>query len=152
MKLFRFRLERVRRVRTIQADACRGQLAAAAMKVEDERQEWECRQGGREQCRQRWLAEMEGQLNLDRVRVYRQEYAVRTWEVQRQAESLADSELEADRKRAELVEAEKRRKVLDRVRERRFLEYRRAEESQDQKRLDEVGSARYHHNLNTERR
>jgi len=152
MKAFRFRLERVSKIRAIQAGSCRTRLAQAAARAAGERQSWEDLDALLKSCHERYLVEAEGLLDLDAVRQHRRRYSAAVADVHRQAESLAAAERWLDTSRAELVEAERRRKVLDRLGERRFEEHRRAGEHQDQKTLDEVGNVRHFREEPRERR
>jgi len=152
MKAFRFRFERVGKVRAIQADACRTRLAQEAVRVEHERLSLDRLEATLQSCYEQYLAEAEGPLDLEAVRRYRREYSGWLADVRGQARSLLAAQGQLEARRLELVEAERRRKVMARLRERRLEEHRRAGEQQDQKQLDEVASLHHYRKEPRERR
>jgi flagellar FliJ protein len=152
LKAFRFNLERVGKVRALQAGACRTRLSQETARVEHERRSLDRLEGMLQSCYQRYLAGADGPVDLETLRQYRREYAGQLAGFHSQARSLSAAQQLMETRRAELVEAERRRKVMVRLRERRLWEHQRAGEQQDQKDLDEVGSLRHHRRVSDERR
>lgn len=143
MKPFRFRLQRLldlRQKETKMAQNALGQAQAAARQAADwlavavaNRTESGERLLTRRQKRMTAL-EWRHSAELHQALIDQEKLAA-----QRMNEALA---LEAQR-RAELAEAERREKVLDRLRERRADEYRLAAEAYEQAEIDEMGQNMY---------
>ncbi|MEW6523407.1 MAG: flagellar export protein FliJ [Bacillota bacterium] len=152
MRAFRFELERVRRVRAVQEDAAQGRMALAIHAAEGERRRLQDLSGLQDQWRDQWMDRVAGLLDVEHVRWCRQQYAASVAAVRRQAGAVADAESCLESRRVELVEARKKRRLMDRLRERRLLEHRQRAERQEQRGLDEIGTQQHHAKSQAERR
>lgn len=139
MKPFRFRLEKLLNIRQQQSKLAKNALAQARIRS---------RQAATylESARAERLASEQTLLKRRSRRMTALEWAladqVHDAVVQRERQAhqaLEVARMEEERRRAELIDAERREKTLDRLKERRAEEHRYAMEAWEQAQIDEMG-------------
>lgn len=142
-KRFQFRLEPVLRVRGAQEDEARRAFAAAQRAAQEQARKLADIATQERRARAEMADTRRGPVNLVRVRL-EEGYLVGVGRrIDREKQTLAKKLEEQFVKRTAFVEARKKVRVLERLKERRQTEYRREVEREEQKTLDEVGGV-YH--------
>lgn len=141
MPPFRFRLERVLEVRRREEDRERIAFAEATARRARAREVLEARRRAYRRTLEEEAARASFRVDELLARIHHRERQLRDiLEAERDLESATAAWAEA---RARLVEARKKRRLLERLRERRYAEWRLEEERREQGILDEVGTVRF---------
>ena len=143
MKAFRFRLEKVRRIRETQRRQSQAQfmetqrLLAAQIrqlaKVQRERQRAECM----------YSASAHGETRAGNILGARYYLAATEGRVAAQKENVATAEQKVEESRVDLIEKTKDKKILDRLRERCLAEHTINAQREKQKQIDETARQNY---------
>ncbi|GMU36567.1 MAG: flagellar export protein FliJ [Phycisphaerae bacterium] len=143
-KRFRFNLEVVRRLRKREEEQQQRVVSEIAAAVTRQRGELEAlREAATEQCRDRSGVQAGGALDVaGLIRIQRYLGALRR-AIEAAQERLAQTSQRLSEEQARLAELTARRKVLDKLRERRLAEHRRGVLREEQGEMDEVGAQRH---------
>lgn len=145
MALFKFRLERVLSVRRHEEERERGAFAAAAQRhAVAEAVLMDIREKIR--LAEKSMTSLVSEKRITTIEDFVRSHEYRVGLVRREEEAtaaVAHTERMLDEARLKLVEARKKRRVLERLRERRHEDWRREEEGREQTELDEIGLATF---------
>lgn len=147
MQSFRFRLERVRRVRHLEEKLAQRGLAVARDQERREQAALATEERERDRELELLYTRLRGWLDLGAVTSQRQSWQYRRRAAERQADVLSGARARVEERRCGLVAASRRRRLLDRLRERRLSEYERESERVLQRGLDETGVDVYRRGL-----
>jgi flagellar protein FliJ len=141
MRKFRFPLEGVSRVRELKVQSCQADLAKTLQELEAAEKE---RQKTEQELRRSIQGAPKG-LVVQVQHLLEQDARLRQLqaEARRQEEGLAEGRTQADLDRGRLADARKGVKAVEKIRERRYVEFVRAVVREEQKFTDEV-AARTH--------
>ena len=142
-KAFEFRLETLLSYRKRQLDLCAQALAEAQRVCNDARLRREQLCGERTMCRRAISTpDTAGRLNVDASRSLNRHIQHLAEAITRQDAELERLNGESEARRVETVEASKRKKVVERLRQRDFKNFLGELADHERKFLDEVGSVR----------
>ncbi len=85
----------------------------------------------------------EGDLDIQELLFYSAYIARVNREIEAQREKLVKLAHKIEKKRGEVIEASKERKILEQLREKKYKEFQRTEGRREQKFLDEIGNNAY---------
>lgn len=138
MERFRFRLQTVANVRQIEEDRRKEQLAEATRQLILEQEQFRCLAQERELCEYQLRFSRGERLFVPDVCIVAAYLARLDMELGFQHERIESARTEVESRRELLVKASRDRKVLGRLREKRFLDYRREANREEQIFLDEI--------------
>jgi len=145
MALFKFRLERVLSVRRHEEERERGAFAAAVQK-HSEAEAFLADIRDKIQLAEKSMIAIVGENRIATIEDFVRSHEYRVGLVRREDEAtlvLEHAHRMLNDARLRLVEARKKRRVLERLRERRHEDWRRDEEGKEQTELDEIGLATF---------
>lgn len=146
MNRFRFRLESVLRFRGAKEDEKKREFGITLGKLKNEERKYNDIVSSAESHDK--LVEKTGKGKISVRSLISNFYYARHLDTAKAAqEKVIDSAQEiTDEKRAELVEATKKKKVLDRLKDRKIEEHNKAELKEEQNYMDEIASQRFNRN------
>lgn len=143
MKPFRFRLEKLLNIRQQQTKLAQNNLAQAQMRTRQTEALLAAAQAERLASEEALLAKRQRRMTALQWQLSTQLHEALI-EREREAEAaLAAARQHEEAKRAELAEAERKQKTLERLKERQFEEYRYAMEAWEQAQIDEMAQNIY---------
>ena len=144
MKKFKFQLETLLKVTTMERDKKQVELAEAAHKVEEEREKLA-----------QYLAEMQkgqqdfdeltqkGKIKVNTVIMYTNFFNYKRLQIEQQQKAILQAENERKQKLKELVDVTNKLKSIEQLKEKRRQEYFQEMMAEEQKILDELGGQLY---------
>ncbi|WP_374713364.1 hypothetical protein [Symbiobacterium terraclitae] len=138
MKRFRFRLQRLLEIREHETKLAQNSWVAARRAAQVAADQLRVASALRAESAERLLARRQGRMSVHEWRQSAELHEALVAQEWLAAERLADALREEEHRRQQLTEAERREKVLRRLRERRAEEYRRAVEAAEQAAIDEM--------------
>ncbi|MEW8976794.1 MAG: flagellar export protein FliJ [Symbiobacterium sp.] len=138
MKRFRFRLERLLEIRQQETKLARQNLARARAAAQVAAHHLQVASNRRAASAERLLARRQRRMTVNEWVQLAEMHEALVAQERLAAERLAAALQEEDRRRRELTEAERRQKVLERLRERKAEEFRQAVEAAEQAAMDEM--------------
>ena len=143
MKVFRFRLEKVRQIRETQRRQSqarfletRRRLAAQIKRLADVRQE-------KERAEHLYSKSARGEIRVDDLLAARHYLSTTEGDVATQKENVTAAEEKVEESRRDLLEKAKDKKIMDRLRERRAAEHAIYAQREKQKQIDETARQNY---------
>ncbi len=143
MKRFRFRLQRLLEIRQQETKVALNNFARARLATRAAAMRLEQAAARRAESAQRLLARRQGRMTVLEWRQSTELHEALVAAEWLAAEQLAAAQQEEERRRWELTEAERREKVLERLRDRRAAEFERAMLAAEQAEIDEMAQTVY---------
>ncbi|MCR4402726.1 MAG: flagellar export protein FliJ [Firmicutes bacterium] len=143
MKRFRFRLEKLLEVRRLRENALQQDLARAQEALRREKGVLETLGAARGATLEALRANVCGTLNVQDIAAYYRYLGFLAHRIEEQRAVVERAAREEAAKRDALIAARRRRKVVEKLRERAYARYREGILREEQAFLDEVGSMRY---------
>lgn len=140
-RTFKFRLEALGNYRQRLLDLCEQALAEAHRVVSDARKQHECLYVERIACREAITAAgPDGRLNADDMKDMDERIRFLGYAIARQRTVVRHRERDVEDRRLEVVDASKKRKTVERLRERDYARFVDELNCEERRFLDEVGS------------
>jgi len=143
MKRFRFRLQRLLEIRQQETKMALNNFAQARIATQTAARRLEAASARRAESAERLLARRQSRMTVLEWRQSAELHEALVAAEWLAAERLAAARQEEERRRWELTEAERREKVLERLRDRRAAEFERAMLAAEQAAIDEMAQTVY---------
>lgn len=143
MKRFRFRLQRLLEIRQQETKVALNNFAQARLATQAAAKRLEVAAAQRAASAERLAARRQGRMTVQQWRQSAEMHEALVAAEWLAAERLAAAQQEEERRRRELTEAERREKVLERLRDRRAAEWRQAMAAAEQAAIDEMAQTVY---------
>lgn len=143
MKKFKFRLENVLRYREAREQKQLREFAAAMRALDAEERELARLVEGRDDGASRLRAELGGRCRPDAIKGLESFLECREMEIADQQERVLAARRFAEKKRLELVEAGRERKLVEKLHDREWERYQLEVNRDEQKFMDEVSGSRF---------
>ena len=141
--MFQFKFEPILNYRKQIEDTCQQELARSKKKWEKEREKLEKYYELWEKCIEEWRRIQKDSVSVLEVDLY-QKYMVRLKrEVREQTERVKSCFKKMEKKRDELLNARKDKKIMEKLEEYHFVEYNKDMSKREKKFLDEVATQRF---------
>ncbi len=142
MKKFKFRLQRVIDVRKTKENECQRELSLSKEELKRHEEELEQEMAESSESEKKLRKALKQKINAGGLAAL---HDYTTWtnkKVQLQSDRTEVQRLEVNLKRKTLIQASKEKKVLERLKEKRFAEHQDQQKKEDQAFMDELGSRR----------
>lgn len=144
MKKFKFRFQAVERVRKIEMELQAKDLALANQRVNELQQEKEGLEfklrSERDRLRERTLSEAWGERLVETSRAYQKDLESR---IRAKMDEIVEAKQQVVKERKELIERQKKKTAIDKLKEREQERYYEEQRRQETKMLDEVSTTRF---------
>ena len=139
MKAFRYKLERVLDIRKLEQEQIEMKLAAIVMELNNLLEEKEKTLNEKEETFNMWQKAQEGRLNIADLIAYQNRIIKINLNIEGLDGKIQKTKEGIEKVREELIEASRKSKILEQLKEKKFAEYRFEMEKEEQGILDEIG-------------
>jgi flagellar FliJ protein len=140
MKKFKFRLQRVVEVREVKEKECQRELSVSAEELSRREKRLEEEASASSMSEDHLRKALKKSTNAGQLSALDGWRSQKERDVHQQHQRTEEQRGDVDLKRKALIQASKDKKVLERLRERRYLEHQKQQQTEEQAFLDELGS------------
>ena len=143
MNQFRFRFGTVLRVRELRENTKQKEYASQQSRFLDEQNKLKDIREEKNHNKEEIQKSLTGQLHVDVLKISNQYGLKLEDDEKKQADTVSQEVLELAKKRSELVKVSRERRIIERIQERDFKEYRKLLDREETKFLDDVAAVGY---------
>lgn len=140
MKKFKFRLQRVVEVRETKEKECQRELSVSVEELKQREKRLEAETDASSMSQDHLRKALRESPNAGQLSALDGWRSQKERDLEQQCRRTEEQRSQVDLKRKALIQASKEKKVLERLRERRYLEHQKREQAEEQAFLDEQGS------------
>lgn len=141
MKKFRFGLDNVLNYRQQVLEGRQNEYGKAMRRVQEQRTRLEAVQQRYQETNQQFREEAAAGISIADAMAFETGLRALEREIAREAKALRDLEAEAEKRRVQMLQAHQDAAMLERLKEKKQEEHRKAEQKQDEQFIDELVSA-----------
>lgn len=143
MQKFEFRLESVRNLKIQMEDNAKNNLAAASRELERQKDHLSGLVSTRESSIEDLNAEVDKGVSINKIKSYNNYLTLLKTQIANQKENVNKAKRHVDIKRECLVKAVQERKILDKLRDKKYEEYIKEQSKAEQVLIDELNSFKF---------
>lgn len=143
MQKFEFRLESVRNLKVQMEDNAKNNLALASRELEKQKDHLSGLQTTRESSIRELNSVVDKGISINQIKLYNNYLSLLKRKITNQKENVNNAQIHVDIKRESLVKAVQERKILDKLRDKKYEEFLKEQSKAEQLLIDELNSFKF---------